>query len=86
MAIMEDDVANQVCNAFNSDWRETEAKDSDQWKQQQPAYAISPENILRWDAPLYGYAEPLVYATPRYEQVTLYRWKKVPTRGSLTAR
>ncbi|TLU81471.1 MAG: hypothetical protein FDX21_11625 [Chlorobium sp.] len=86
IADMEDDVANQVCNAFNSDWCETESKDSDQWRQQQAAYAISPENLLRWNAPLYGYSEPLVYATPRYEQVTIYRWKKVPTQGSLAGK
>jgi hypothetical protein len=87
-ADMADDVANQVLNSFASDWSDTEAKDSDAWRSTSDSSAVSPDNLLFWDSPalrgLYGYAEPLVYRPPRYEQVTIHRWRKVMAHGTLT--
>jgi len=85
---MADDVANQMTNAFASDWCDTEAKDSEAWKQTQDANAVSPDNILLWDSPsalgLHGYAVPVNYLEPRREVITIHRWKLVPTRGTLS--
>lgn len=85
---MADDVANQMVNAFASDWCDKEAKDSDRWKQAVDANAVSPDNILLWDSPqargLYGFAAPLVYREPRREVITVHRWKLVPTKGALS--
>ncbi|HXI71883.1 MAG TPA: hypothetical protein VNN22_16125 [Verrucomicrobiae bacterium] len=90
------DIANQICNTFASDWSETDAKDSDRWKQPGSANAVSPDNIMLWDAPgngnqgqfrsVYGYVEELFYRPGTYAQVPIYRWKHVATRGTLTGR
>lgn len=80
-----DDVANEILNTFARDVPE---KDDDQWRNATDANAVSPDNILWWDAPdkggLYGYAEPLIYREPRTEKFTVSRWKKVTTRGTVT--
>jgi hypothetical protein len=78
-----DDTANQMLNAFASDWCESDAKDSDAWRQTGDANAVSPANLCFFDAPLYGYAEPLIYRPARWEEVTIYKWKKVAQTGTL---
>lgn len=82
---MADDVANQMVNAFASDWCDQESKDSDDWKNTVDANAVSPDNILWWDGPdkggVFGYVVPLVYREPRREELTVHRWKLVPTKG-----
>ena len=90
LADMADDVANQILNTFASDHAETASKDSDAWRQTQDASAVSPDNILHWDGPdkqgLFGYFEPLVYRPQRLELVTVHKWKKVATRGSISGK
>jgi len=78
-----DDTANQMLNAFASDWCDTDAKDSDAWRQTGDANAVSPANLCFFDAPLYGYCEPLIYRPARWEEVTIYKWKKVAQTGTL---
>ncbi|MEA2221805.1 MAG: hypothetical protein QOH83_181 [Solirubrobacteraceae bacterium] len=80
---MEDDVANQLLNAFASDWCSTDAKDSDKWRHTTDANSVSADDLMRWDAPLYGCTEPLIYFPPRYERVRIHRWKKVQLKGNL---
>lgn len=84
---MADDVANQVLNTFESDWAETDAKDSENWRNPSDADAVSPDNLLRWDGPsgggLWGTSEPLIYRTARYEYLPKHVWKKVDKVGSL---
>ena len=69
-----DDVANQMVNAFASDFCDTEAKESEEWKNTVASNAVSPDNILLWDSPaargFYGFAAPLVYHEPRREVIT----------------
>src|SRR5664280_2536931 len=92
-----DDVANQLCNAFASDWTELGnggAGDSDAWKSTGEANAVSPDNLMLWDSPngsaqgqfhsVYGHIEELFYLPGTYAQVPIYRWKLVPTKGKLT--
>jgi hypothetical protein len=87
---MIDDVSNQVINTFASDWADTAAKDSEDWKSTQDSNAISPDNILLWDSPgaigLYGFAAPLVFRPSRLEEVVIHNWRKVPTKGNLRGR
>ena len=78
-----DDTANQMLNAFASDWVDNGSKDSDAWRQTGDANAVSPANLCFFDAPLYGYCEPLIYRPARFEQVTIYKWKKVAQTGAL---
>ena len=89
-----DDIANQICNTFASDWSDTDAKDSDAWKAPGSGNAVSPDNIKWWDSPgpgnqqefagVYGHYEELFYRPGTYAQVPIYRWAIVPTRGNLT--
>jgi hypothetical protein len=89
-----DDIANQVCNTFASDWADGDSKDSDAWQHTGSANAVSPDNTLFWDSPsagnqnqfrsVYGHREELFYRPGTYQQVPIYRWKHVATRGNLT--
>ena len=92
-----DDVANQLCNAFASDWTDIGnggSGDSDAWKSTGDANAISPDNLMFWDSPngygqgsfksVYGAIEEFFYLPGTYAQVPIYRWKLVLTKGDLT--
>lgn len=82
-----DDVSNHMLNTFASDWADTAAKDSEAWRDMHDANAVSPDNILFWDGPpdgLYGYAVPLVYRSPRLEQVVVHRWRQERKLGALS--
>ncbi len=81
---VQDDTANQMLNSFASDWSDTAAKDSDAWRNSVDANAVSPDNLTLYDAPLFGYMEPLIYRPERWEQVTLHKWKKIAQFGSLS--
>lgn len=91
-----DDVGNQVCNTFASDFSGTddfgnESKDWARWKQPGVGHAVSPDNILMWDAPkpwrngiqhgLYGYAEKMVYRPAYVERRRVSRWVRVKKTG-----
>lgn len=88
-----DDVANQICNTFASDWADGGSKDSDAWKSPGSGNAVSPDNMILWDSPasgnqgnfhgVYGHVEELFYLPGTYAQVPIYRWKMVPTKGTL---
>jgi hypothetical protein len=56
---------------------------SSAWQNPGDGNAVSPDNILYWNPPFYGYAEPLQYLPQHTEQYTVSRWKKVITRGSV---
>jgi hypothetical protein len=87
---MADDVANQILNTFSSNWAETDSKDSEKWRDQFDAFAVSPDNILLWDGPdskvggLYGHAEELMYRPEHLEEVVVHRWAFVETRGTVS--
>jgi hypothetical protein len=80
------ELANQILNAFASDWADQDACDSDKWKQASDASAVSPQNLMFYDSPLYGYSEPLIYRGDRWELVTTYKWKKVTKTGTITGK
>lgn len=91
-----DNVANQICNVFASDFADDASENSDDWKNTGDANAVSPDNIMFWDSPafgnrqgfrsVYGHQEEIFYKPGTYEQVPIYRWKHVETRGNLTGR
>jgi len=88
-----DNVANQMCNTFASDWADG-SEESNDWKTTGSANAVSPDNLIFWDSPgsgnqgdfrsVYGYVEELFYLPGTYAQVPVYRWKLVATKGKLT--
>ena len=81
---IKDNLGNQVLNAFATDWCDDDATDSDAWKQTTDANAVSPQNLMFYDSPLYGYSEPLIYRDQRMEEVTIYKWKLVKQTGTVT--
>jgi hypothetical protein len=81
---IQDDLANQLLNSFANDWSDTEATESDRWKLTSDANAVSPQNFMFYDAPLYGYSEPLIYRSERFEEITVYKWKVVRETGKIS--
>jgi hypothetical protein len=84
-----DHIANEMLNSFAVDVTQTD-DDNETWKQTKDANAVSPDNFFFYDGPgfgahsFYGYAEPLIYREPGYDTITVYRWNKVITKGSLS--
>ena len=76
---MPNDVANQIVNAFASDWCDYTAKDSDRWKTDPGVgYTVSPDNIVNsWASPtsangelihgLYGYNRKAIVQCPKLD-------------------
>ena len=81
---IQSNLGNQVLNTFATDWSDYDATNSDRWRQTTDANAVSPQNLMFFDAPHYGYSEPLVFRDARVEQVTVYRWKLVPQTGAIS--
>ena len=83
-----DDVCNQFLNTFASDWSDGDSKNSDKWKETSDANAVSPDNILLWDAPdlnsLHGFVAPADYREARYEEITVHKWGKVFQHGDVS--
>lgn len=83
-----DHVSNEFLNAFTLDHVQTD-DDNDTWKSTTDANAVSPDNIMLWNGPSaptpgpYGYTEPLVYREPRYDTVTISRWRQVQVFGTV---
>ena len=48
------DGANQIVNCFASDWCDTNAKDSERWRDPGSGIAVSPDDITHWDLPPAG--------------------------------
>ena len=78
-----DDISNQVLNTFATDWADEDAKDSEQWRETVDANAVSPQNLMFYDGPHYGFSEPLIFRDWRVEEVVVHKWKKVAQTGTI---
>ncbi len=77
-------LANQLLNTFASG---NASLQSTAWQNPGDGNAVSPDNIIFWNPPYYGYAEPLQYLPRHTEQYTVSKWtKKPPTTGSVTGK
>ena len=82
-------VSNEILNAFARDRVQTDDNDEG-WKNTADSNAVSPDNILMWNGPRsnppgpYGYCEPLVYREPRYDLVTVSKWRQIQLSGTLS--
>ena len=74
-------IADQLLNMFA--FGNPDMAGSSAWQNPGDGNAVSPDNILYWNPPFYGYAEPLQYLPQHIEQYTVSRWKQVVTRGSV---
>ncbi len=74
-------IADQLLNTFASG--NPNLVGSDAWKNPGDANAVSPDNMIWWNPPYYGYAEPLQFLPRHTEQYTVSRWTKVITWGSI---
>jgi len=73
-------LANQLLNNFafgDSDLH------SDAWRTPGDGNAVSPDNIILWNPPYFGYAEPLQYLPKHTEQYTVSKWNKVISWGTV---
>jgi hypothetical protein len=75
-------LADQLINCFASG--DPNKAGSSDWQTPGDGNAVSPDNIIWWNPPYYGYAEPLQYLPKHSEQYTPSAWKKVITRGTIT--
>ena len=74
-------IADQLLNVFA--FGNPNMAGSSAWQDPGDGNAVSPDNILYWNPPFYGYAEPLQYLPQHTEQYTVSRWKQVISRGSV---
>jgi Carboxypeptidase regulatory-like domain len=74
-------IADQLLNCFASG--NPNLVGSNAWQNPGDGNAVSPDNIIWWNPPYYGYAEPLQYLPRHTEQYTVSRWTKVITWGSI---
>jgi hypothetical protein len=77
-------IADQLLNCFASG--NPNLPGSSAWQNPGDGNAVSPDNIIWWNPPCYGYAEPLQYLPRHDEQYTVSRWKKVITWGTIKGR
>jgi hypothetical protein len=54
------------------------------WQNPGAGNAVSPDNILFWNPPCFGYSEPLQYLPAHAEQYTLSRWVAVTQYGTIS--
>jgi hypothetical protein len=83
--VIADGIANQLVNCFvrdDCDWWDTLHQS---WKNPGIGRAVSPDDIMYWDAPptgVYGYNERLVYRSGGWKRV--YRWAPSAGTGTVT--
>ena len=75
-------LADQITNTFASG--NPDMAGSSAWQAPGTGNAVSPDNILFWNTPCFGYAEPLQYLGPHVEQYTLSRWVAVTQYGTIS--
>ena len=74
-------IADQLLNTFA--FGNPNMVGSSAWHSPGDGNAVSPDNITFWNAPYFGYAEPVQYLPPHTEDYTESVWKKVVSRGSI---
>jgi hypothetical protein len=74
-------IADQLLNVFASG--NPNLVGSSAWQTPGVGNAVSPDNIIYWNPPYFGYAEPLQYLPRHTEQYTISKWTKVITWGSI---
>jgi len=74
-------LADQLLNCFASGAANMEG--STAWQTPGDGNAVSPDNIIWWNPPFFGWAEPLQFLPQHTEQYATSAWKKVITRGTI---
>lgn len=75
-------LADQLLNMFASG--NPNLPGSSAWQSPGDGNAVSPDNIIFWNPPYFGYAEPLQYLPQHTEQYTVSKWTQKPvTSGSV---
>ena len=74
-------IADQLLNEFA--FGNPNMVGSSAWQNPGDGNAVSPDNIIWWNPPYYGYAETLQYLPRHTEQYTISKWTKVITWGTI---
>lgn len=78
-----DNFGNQLANCFAADGCDTDAKDSERWRNPGYGRTVSPDDMLFWD--IYGgYTEPLFYRGAEHQPV--YHWQISDGYGNISVR
>jgi hypothetical protein len=56
------------------------------WQNPGVGNAVSPDNIMLWSPPYFGYAEPLQYLPSHTDQYTPSAWTRVTTHGTISGK
>ncbi len=77
-------IADQLLNCFA--FGDPTMVGSDNWQNPGVGNAISPDNIMLWSPPYFGFAEPLQYLPAHTDQYTPSHWVRVTTHGTISGR
>jgi hypothetical protein len=77
-------IADQILNMFA--YNNPNMYGSSAWQQSGDANAVSPDNIMWWNSPYFGYAEQLQYLEPHVENYTVSKWTKVTVFGTVSGK
>lgn len=78
------DIADQILNMFA--YNDPNMYGDSKWKQSGDANAVSPDNIMWWNPPYFGYAEQLQYLEAHVEEYTVSTWQKVTVFGTVSGK
>jgi hypothetical protein len=77
-------LADQIVNVFASG--NPNLANNSNWQTPGTGNAVSPDNIIFWNTPCFGYLEPLQYLPAHTGQYTISRWVTVGQYGTLSGR
>lgn len=75
-------IADQILNMFA--FNDPNMYGSSAWQNSGDANAVSPDNIVWWNPPYFGYAEQLQYLEPHDEDYTVSTWQHVTVFGTVS--
>jgi len=86
--VLGSDIASQLAEQIVNDFAfgNPDMAGSSNWQSPGTGNAVSPDDILFWNPPCFGYSEPLQYLAAHSEQYTVSRWVAVAQYGTLTGK
>jgi hypothetical protein len=74
-------LADQLLNMFA--FGKPDMPGSSAWQNPGDGNAVSPDNIVWWNTPYFGYPEPLQFMPEHTERYTTSQWKKIVATGTI---
>jgi len=77
-------IADQLLNCFA--FGDPNMVGQNNWQNPGVGNAVSPDNIMLWSPPYFGYLEPLQYLPSHTDQYTASEWVRVTTHGTISGK